>query len=93
MEQPSFMITVAIPDSKIGYLYFSNRCRTVNIAQIMHRILTECYFRRCSVRLVGNNATYEGRLEVLYNGSWGTVCNDSFSDTEANVVCYQLGFG
>jgi len=46
------------------------------------------------VRLAGSNMTYEGRLEVLYNnGRWGTVCDDYFSDAEAKVFCYQLGFG
>jgi len=35
----------------------------------------------------------EGQLEVLYKGIWGTVCGDQFSDTEAKVFCYQLGYG
>jgi len=50
-------------------------------------------FRRCSVRLVGSNAANAGRLEVLYEGTWGTVCNRDFSDVDAKVFCYQLGFG
>ena len=45
-----------------------------------------------TVRLVGDDDR-RGRLEVLHNGTWGTVCGDNFNDAAATVVCSMLGFG
>ena len=44
------------------------------------------------VRLVGGDSEREGRVEMCYNGVWGTVCVDGWSETAANIVCRQLGY-
>lgn len=44
-----------------------------------------------TVRLVGGATEYEGRLEVYYDGIWGTVCGDKLSDGISAVVCRTLG--
>lgn len=33
-----------------------------------------------------------GRLEIYYEGRWGTVEDYGFDQTAADVVCRQLGY-
>ena len=44
------------------------------------------------MRLVGGNIPNEGRVEICMSNVWGTVCDDSWSSTDASVVCRQLGY-
>ena len=41
----------------------------------------------------GNNGDLsEGRLEILYDGEWCTICDDYWNSDDADVACRHLGF-
>ena len=54
-----------------------------------------CYKGNCDdgqIRLVGGEGEWEGRLEVCYNGRWGTVGADNWTLTNSHVICNSLGY-
>ncbi|KAK7089640.1 scavenger receptor cysteine-rich domain-containing protein DMBT1-like [Littorina saxatilis] len=52
----------------------------------------DCNPEILQARLVSGSRSSEGRLEVMMNGQWGTVCDDSFTTADAIVACRMLGY-
>ncbi|XP_056006896.1 deleted in malignant brain tumors 1 protein-like [Ostrea edulis] len=45
------------------------------------------------VRLRGGSSRWDGRVEILHRGEWGTICDDdSFDENAVKVVCRMKGF-
>lgn len=63
-----------------------------NLASQTGAVLPECGPIDGALRIVDGANADEGRLELFWQGDWGTVCDDRWDVNDATVACKQLGY-
>lgn len=66
--------------------------RLTNINQNISLTFFSNHIEGPNIRLVGGANLMQGRVEILHNNEWGTVCDDSWDSMDASVVCSMLGY-
>lgn len=81
------------------HLYFHNKnCVLFNILKVVLKLILKIErnifalddLTVTRIRLINGSSDYDGRLEVLVNGEWGTVDGNGFGISEASVACRMM---
>ena len=61
------------------------------ISKYYYSTWTACETNR-AIRLAANSQPGSGRVEILVNNQWGTICDVFWGLTDAEVACHELGY-
>ena len=68
---------------------YIHRMFMIYMYYLLSHIVVSCTYG--DVRLADGSDSSEGRVEICIDDEWGTVCDDSWDNNDAGVVCRQVG--
>ncbi|XP_064617784.1 scavenger receptor cysteine-rich type 1 protein M160-like isoform X2 [Liolophura sinensis] len=71
-----------------GFIHDNSKCISYDTVEISCQNAYEG-----KLRLTGGYDGVLGRLEVFYNNTWGTICDNSFGEAELSTACSQITEG
>ena len=61
----------------------------MNVCHYNSHTSSDAVITEFPVRLVDGDTPYEGRVEIQYDGVWGTVCDDYWDINDARVSALE----
>ena len=74
----------------IFFHFFNESIARYTCTFTMFLLYTVC--NNGDLRLMNGSTSSEGRVEICYNNTFGTICDDQWGRLDAKVACRQLGF-
>ena len=68
-----------------------HQCIATPLYSKLSYIYADGQYRDGDVRLVGGSYQWEGRVEIYFSGTWGTITDSDWTSDDAQVVCRKLG--
>ncbi|CAI8018656.1 Scavenger receptor cysteine-rich domain superfamily protein, partial [Geodia barretti] len=82
------LVYARVPRSNMVYLALLLVC----LQGALPHTVTTAQFRGGDVRLVGGSYQWEGRVEMYFAGSWGTITDSDWTSEDAQAVCRTMGY-
>ena len=71
-------------------VYIAMYCKAFMLCWLF--LISLAFCQNGQLRLAGGTSVNEGRVEICFNETWGTICDDVWDDLDATVVCSSLGY-
>ena len=65
---------------------------SISSENTLNIIVFEVICQNGDIRLVNGTTAFQGRVEICWNETWGTICDEYWSGHDAQVACRQLGY-
>ena len=81
---------------QVATSFFFLLCNVLLLVMHNNTVTTGIICHDGDVRLANGRQPHEGRVEVCFNETWGTICDyispRRWNTSEADVVCQHLGY-